>query len=709
MEIPLYSRSPYTASYPVSTQAPRHSWLLGANSDVNESARLYTDPFSIQEERKTGGDPLYKTLPGRWFTQGVARGLTGAAFFTAGCYMLKVWKPGVDVADQHWLAKGPQLLSELFDTVLTGPLQATIGHFTSPEEAKELLRFNKFVAKPHMVEEALRPGAPVYTVAETHGLTYGQEMVNRTWQFASGSIGAALGRNLVMALDPNYKKSWMHDDGIDWKDFAVSSLRQTWKILSYDQMEDWFAAPFYTVQLRLERGMYHNGVTAGSPDNAAMWSLQNDGFGAAERVALNDGGATMEGSFQGTGARDLHDRFTKYNFYTLLYRDLYNHVAHTASSIRERGWGDHFTLPEKPLESASHGAVEGIKYLTKSFIKSQIYMAPAMLAFWPVRVSMGRATHTMVDNANGQLITTKPTRAFDVTKPDQKFVEGGVTVPYMDIAARPQDIRDGTPLYSNARKFSIHDEHYDPYAQPKGIFDTAIAPIGKAGNKYAHWLDENVAQPVATTLSAHTGIEADRAHLEASWLANNFATTQLAYTGYMEAKYETAQMWDTPVMDAAAYRFTDGLFALNAKEAWAGLKDIAHVVTFQPVSETTAAHIGEPRGPINSRYEARCRTDEKQTELWVEEEIEKVADVAKLEGIPLPTARVEEIKHQGAAAALALQQEQEKDRLIANAVLPFNRKKSERENAVSPGMVVGERAYQLKQALEERQRGESLV
>ena len=696
-------------SYRVSEQAPRPS-LLGANAHVNESARLYTDPFSVQQDVKGGGNPLYKSLAGRLLTQSVARGLFGAAFFTAGCYTLKVWKPGVDIAEQHILGKAPEALSRFFDTVLTAPIQAAIGHFTSPQEAEELMRFNKFMAKPHVVKEAMAPGAPEFKNAKVFGLTYGQEMVNRTWQFASGSIGAALGRNMVMALDPNFKKSWLHDDGIDWGDFAKSSLKQAWKIFSYDQMEDWFAAPFYTVQLRLERSLYHNGVTADSAKNAAMWSLQNDGNCVAERLDPKGEGAQMQGSLQGTGARDLHDRFTKYNFYTLLYRDLYNHLAHTFTTLREHGGPEQVKLPEKPLEALTHGVAESAKYLTKSFIKSQIYMFPAVLTFWPQRVSISRASHSMVDDKTGQLITTVPTRSFNVNDPTQKFLENGVPVPHMEIAARPHDIREGNTLYSNADAFRIYDLNYNPYANGKGAFDKALAPLGKGANAYATWLDESVAQPAAAALSQHTGIEADRAHLEASWLANNFAATQLAYTGYMEAKYETAQLWDTPVMDAAAYRFTDGMFGLNFKEAWEGVKDIARVITLQPVSEETAQHVGEPRGPVNSRYEARCRADEKQTALRVEQEIEEVADLVKQEGIILPTAKVEEIKHQGAAAAIELQKQEEKSTLAANAIQPFKRKRAEREVVLDlPGLVVGERALNPERLRNDRQKVEALI
>jgi hypothetical protein len=675
---PLQGVEGYVANYPLTDEARRPSWLLESNPNVNESARLYTNPFDLHTPVGGGGMPLYKSLGGRLLSQSVARGLVGAAFFTAGCYALKVWKPGEKIADQHVLGMLPEALSKGFDWALTQPLQGTISLFKGADAAEEIMRFNKFMAKPHMVEKAMEESAHLLQ-KDVFGMTYGQEMVNRTFQFASGSIGAAVGRNIVAALDSNYKKSWLKEDGIDWKDLAVSTGKQTWKIMAYDQMEDWFAAPFYVWQLRAMRGGMDAGLMGNNAaKNSAMWSVQNDGNGAAERLSVKDGAATQEGSFQGVGAVDFQSRFMLYNFYTLLYRDLYNHASHLIGEVQKNGMEAVMKLPEKPVQSLSHGAAETSKYLMKSLIKSQIYMAPAVFAFWPQRVSMSRQHHTMVDGQSAQLITTHPTHAFDVNNPQQPFMQDGKPLPHVVIAARPSDIKAGNALFSGDAQFEMHQPNYDPYdPSNKGVLDIALSRLGKLGHGYARVMDNHIAQPAAEALSRTMGLDAVKASQEATWLADNFAATQLAYTPYMAMKYEVAQHYDTPQMDAAAYRFTDGLFGLNAKEAWAGLKDIANVVTFRPLSAETQKHVGERRGVVNSRYESECSSDKKQVELRAVAAIDKEVKELKKQGVAIPTATVEAMKHEGAARAVVMQQ-REQAASMARPASTSNRSHAER-------------------------------
>jgi hypothetical protein len=669
---------------PVATFAADQTpaWL-GSNAHVNESARLYTNPFEATEAVLSGKEPLYKSLAGRVFTQSIARGVVGAAFFTAGCYMLKVWQPGVDIKDQHILAKAPEALSRLFDATVTKAVSAGVALAgNSPEQVEQIMTFNKFHAKPHMLND------PNANIAQIFGMTMGQEMVDRTWQFAAGSIGAALGRNLVAAFDPNVKKTWLKDGEIDFKQLAKSSLKQAWTIISYHQGEDWFAAPFYVWQVRAVRGGMDGGLTAGAARDAAMWDFQNGGNGASERVNLSGTPPEMCGSLQGTGAMDFQTRFMGYNFYTLLYRDLYNHLGHTLNQVKERGVDLAAKLPDNPLETVTHGAAEATKYLMKTFVKSQIYMAPAMLAFWPQRVSMGRQNHMLIDENTGQLITTQPTRAFDPTDPahlSEKFIENGLSVPHAGIAARASDIKAGNKLYSAEKEFVINRPDYDPYVPAKGGLDQALAPLGRAQNAYAGWMNDRVAQPVAGAISNLTGMDGAALAADAKWAANTFVGAQTAYMPYMTMKYETAQLYDTPKADAAIYTMLDGAFAFDGKKFWSGLKDIGNVITFQPLSDETQAHMGEKRGLVNSRFEAQCKGDAAQVKLKVEDYIDKKVKKAEAEGIHIPESHVKEMKHEGVALAVAIQDQRN---AAKNNIKPFTRKES---------IVDGEHAARLAQ------------
>ncbi len=436
-----YSRS--DAPYQSRELADPIDRLTGHNPDTNESARIFTDPFEDYDIEGDDGQPLYKTMLGRAETKFVTRAIFAAATYTAASYMLKEWKIGVHGDDQTFLGKPLQMLADAFDkpVEIMHDIIERIGGDT--EAFDHFMTFNKYKANPYMVEQAIdavKSGAD--TVIENHqvfGMTFGQELVDRTFSFAAGSVGASLGREVVNALDPHVEKSWITDGKIDGRELINAITKKTWQIFSRNQMEDWFAGIPYVFSLRAGRGLMDGGLPGtDAAANAAMWDFHNGANGNSHTV-------TPEGmighSFEGTGIADFQSRFMSYNFYTLLFRDLYNAIAHAMQECKENG----LSLPSMSRDNHADESERSLlgeigKYPFKTLIKSQIYMLPAVGVFWPQFIGLARDKGMLVDQETGNLVTTQPTLEFDPSdkfhrhRPFAEMVDGEImTSPHSDI------------------------------------------------------------------------------------------------------------------------------------------------------------------------------------------------------------------------------------------------------------------------------------
>jgi hypothetical protein len=580
--------------------------LLGHNPYVNDSARLFTNPFAELDMALDSGTPLYKSFLGRVEINMLARGVCAAALFTAGAYMVKEWKMGAGVENQEWFAKPLELIADGIDIVLGKPVTSAIAAIPgiTEEQAKHFMTFNKYVAKPYKVEEALKEGAKAIQNHEVFGMTLGQAVVDVTWAFAAGSTGAAVGRNIAYLLDPNYKTSWWHNGKVDIGGMLHSTAKETFRILTYNQGEDWAAAIPYLLQRKLISG----GMEAAGIGN--MWELQN-GFGNTHMV---DAEGNIGRSHEIAGALDFQTRFMGYNWYTLMYRDLYNHIGHALNDMKENGIHLENPIPENPLEAAGNAIEGSIKYALKSLIKSQIYMAPAVLAFWPQNMGISKYNHALMSEETGQFITTKPTYDFNpslLEHMQQDFVQGGMTPAYRNgIVARIGAIDPEATYYAGGESIPIHHlAEHDPYSYNGSPLSPVQNVIGRLSHGYANLVHDNITTPLFGMLGM------DSSHPDVRWTSDTFARAQLAYFPYMIAKYELAQLWDTPEMDAAIYRALDGITDGKPNEVWQGVQDVGNVVTLQPVSEVTHALIAEPRGLINSTCEAKEKTDASQESM----------------------------------------------------------------------------------------------
>ncbi len=608
--------------------------LMGGNNrHVNFSARLYTDPWQKEaKDSKEGGNPLYKSLGGRVLTRTISRGLFGATFMTLGNLAVRTWDPYMPVCEMGTVHKGMTYLSRGFQTVLGTPIAAVFG-----EEAVQNFRSKKNFSATHLREATERALAGEFVpISEVTGRNLGEEMVGKTFDFAAGSFGDALGREFMSVLDPNYHTDWMQDGHINFKNMAKDVGQSVWKAVSYHQMEDWAAALPYVYQMRGQRALLSKQWPG------VKFTLDHEANGGSFRI---DEKGHINGSYMAAGALDLQCRFMGYNFYTLMFRDLYNHVASKFQEYRE-GEPLNIGIPKHPIEATGHAASETIKYVGKSFIKSMLYMAPAVPFFWMTRTPASRHNAFFVSEDNG-LLVDKHTLGVGRDPRGPRFKaenKNGVietTTTSGDFISVGQikagNWKDGKLFTSgeNAKEVipnlkgdritpDFFSKSFDPYSKEYifGKFEAALNPIGRASRNFSRFVSHNMFKPFTTSdlytkyVSQREGVQQMLARHPEVFnrhnIANTYINSAMAYTPYMIAKYETANHIDMPYFDAATYRFLDGIHHGQMGEIKQGLKDMASVVVRAPISEGTVAAAEKPRGLVNSMHETAKIKEEKQ-------------------------------------------------------------------------------------------------
>ena len=473
-----------------------------------------------------------------------------------------------------------------------------------------------------------------------NGRSYGAEVVGITFDFAMASIGDATTRSAIQALDPNIRKAWMVDDNgevvepgekghFDAKKFATAFTKGAWRIFSKNQGEDWFAAIPYVYQMKLQRQFINNIFNKQFQGHKIQFD--NGWNGGAFRV--NEQGQII-GDLQLAGAMDLHARFVGYNFYTLMYREAYDSIARGFKDWKEHGFAIHPHLPENPISEAISGIGNATRYVAKSFIKANLYMNPAVVAFWIFRVPQskwrGGLIHSDAAATENCLMTSKPV---DLSQPHM-VMEGQHN--YNATANTPanaagmhlygQGTANHTPndtLHLGGRLVPNPIPGHDPYNPAiyehyktettldkveKG-FSRALNPLGSfsfwAGTKATKLADTlaSKSKTIDRFLSVNPAGNYTAAARER--FVRGYMDAAISYTPYMWAKAETALRVDDRgadgklgQMDTAIYRLIDDVTTFNFHDAWAATKQIAHLGTHFENRELKVREGGEePMAP----------------------------------------------------------------------------------------------------------------
>lgn len=493
---------------------------------------------------------------GRLLVRFISRGIVGAAFFVAGSRMAVKQLDGYH--PEHWDKSRPlQWIAKGFDATLTPLIR---------EGATLLARIK------HPADVAKTIGEKAVTFRDTrdfkykinglthtmNGRSYGADIVGFTFDFAMMSVGDSLTRNVIQAFDPNVKQRWKLNDkgemaskGEKWHfapgEFAKWTGQTAWRIVSKNQMEDWAAAIPYAFQMKFQRQFL-----------SSIFSKRWDGHKLVFDHSWNGGAYRINqmgqkvADYQLPAAIDFHFRFVGYNVYTLVFREAYDAIGQKWNEWKQNGFKIEAHWPEhlNPITAAVDGIGTTARYLTKSFIKANMYMNPAVVFFWATRVPQSKWR-------------------------GRKYIEG-------DPAMLGRDTNyfssgDSPFAWSNYKHFETNST----FDKAEKGFSMALNPIGQASN----WVGTKAANigeklhdkgfwPEWKWLK-NIAIEKDPSHLS-SWqqklaeregygkLFHEYTDASLSYYPYIAAKQEFGLRVDdnkgdgkAGQMDVAIYKFMD--------------------------------------------------------------------------------------------------------------------------------------------------------
>ena len=541
---------------------------------------------------KAGSDehPAWSdSTAGRAAIRLISRGIVGAAFFTIGGRLARSQLAGYSEHHWEWKASKPlQALAKGIDMTLGRGIKATVKGFASlkhgPEQAEAIAK-NALTFRQKRVFEFINKDGYMQTEL---GRSYGADIVSFTTDFAMASIGDALTRNVIQAFDPNVKKSWLVNDAGDpaargekkhfvVKEAAKSLLTSSWRILSKNQGEDWAAAIPYAFQMKFQRQFLSSIFNKRFDGHKLVFD--HNWNGGAYRV--NQAGKIV-GDYQLVGALDLHLRFVGYNWYTLMFREGYDTIGNALKKWKDDGFAIHAPqLPENfnPITTPIDAVADAARYVTKSFIKANMYMQPAVIPFWVMRVSQSKWRGRQFVNEGDPLNGVSATLGEEA----HVWTKGGFK-PYAD---KNYEHYPTDTLFNRFEKgFSKHFMNPIGNMQYRAGIAVGNATVGKKvkdlntkgwfprGKWFNNLVTYDIRQPGEEITANH--LYKGRRNFMQEYMDASFA-----YTPYMFAKAELGLRVDDTKgngelgeMDKAIYRFMDNVGSFHFRDAGKSLKEM---------------------------------------------------------------------------------------------------------------------------------------
>ena len=610
-------------------------------SENSESTKPTVNPWAgdIEAyERK----PWNETARGRLAIRMASRGILGAAFYAfaqvkGGRDMegydpshswAEIWTGEHNEGHRKWL----QLLAKSFDSTIGNAVKGAVKFITGDEvKAAESVLF-----RPTRFYGLENPGitaAKTFTLTKSGkhiwGRSLGAEIVGVTYDFAAMSIGDGFAREYLIPLfDPAIEKSWLKKDvshdasgkevikhHLDFSEAGKSFAKATWRLLTYNAGEDWFAGPIYAYYMKWQRNL----IDKHSP-----------GFGFDSDRALNGGSfkvnseGKITGNYNAEGMLDLMGRFSFYNYLTLMYREGYNKVGSLITNYWDTGKFPEHKSPESIADiigGAFSGAYEGGRYMVKSFFKAYTYMIPASFVFASIRTSqskdIGLAIHQET-KANGDLTSQGPLYFMHKNKLGQEYpsylqangsLHGtGKKVEETfepDINNLPQKVFRGIRKnrsvadpaevpnpFSFKRDESGDLDKFGYFDQNTRKMDYATNLIGKASHTYGDFYKAITKKIVSTwhgnpsDSQFESNPRMQRAYESAKSYTRRFSKASLAYTPYFFMKTDVlSRAWDNERVDLGLNRTIDGATSFNWGEFKAGLGEWLSGLKNEPFSD----------------------------------------------------------------------------------------------------------------------------
>lgn len=448
------------------------------------------------------------------------------------------------------------------------------------------------------------------------GRSLGAEMTVVTASFAAMSAGSAVMRDILSGvLNPKERASWSNEGKFDPVHIAKKVTGKLWKIGTYNAGEDMAVALPYVLYMRGQRNLLDK-VFKG-------FRYSSDSVDNGGGLRIDDKGRPT-GHFIAAGALDLQGRFTVYNVFTQLYRDVYNNIG---DSFKQWWKGDKIigapewatnplTIPKHLYKSTKHI----VRYTAISAIRSVIQMTPSVPFFSFFRVPGSKVNGMAVHGKHGALHFVK------TDEEGKAMYKNGK--PVLDTAVRanlggyyykdkfhghdprynrvkksdlpPMAFADGTPFENRAAYFYSGNNDgtkFDPHgfsAENRPLSNSVMMKTTDSIAKWMHNITEHGVWEKAFTPILNvadklgykgTSEISDKNSFLRKRIIKDAAMAGIPYASYFAAKVFTREAYVNEQMNMGVERFLDGILKFNRSEIAAGISEISNTILRQPLED----------------------------------------------------------------------------------------------------------------------------
>jgi hypothetical protein len=389
------------------------------------------------------------------------------------------------------------------------------------------------------------------------GRTWGPEIISVTFEFAMGSVGDSLGRQLIEGVE---EKIWQNKQGkFDLGKLVDKSMHSLWRVFSYHQMEDWAVAVPYVALMKWQRHAIEKLIPG------ADRVLANQQNGGTKRITPD---TQITGTYMMAGALDLQSRFTWYNVFTSIFRDGYNSAKDSIDTWRKRDYAlPNLSVPnpESAIKNTASGVGDVLRYLARQTIKGFIIMTPSVPFFWFTRTPQTQTVGLAADPTYGPLVTSP--LGGDWWRTDKPLKENDPLF-MVEMDSKMGQVNKVRSVFYDS---IFHEKGYSPWDKKHYKMDTLLGKashgwsklagewisqkpgrfLGAVGKQNADgtWSGGGLLQGGAPILGINTQTASNRRRV--SSFSNRYANAAVSYTPYFIAKNEFDYVWDTPQMNEA--------------------------------------------------------------------------------------------------------------------------------------------------------------
>jgi hypothetical protein len=535
---------------------------------------------------ESGHTPWASTPQGRLGIRLVSRGIIGAGFFAAGGFLAENWMKGYNYTTPLEQQNNPlQFTAKLIDNTFGRTIESATQLVTGSKElAESMVTFRPTKYSP----------SDGRSIA---GRSLGSEVVNITFDFFSGSVGDAIGRDLVSLFDPNEKKPWVDENGRgNLLTLADNTVKAAWRYVTYNGGEDWAVAIPYAYFMKGQRAL----IDKWSP--GFKYDFDRNANGGSFKI---DKDRNIIGSFAREGMLDIQTRFTFYNIGTLMYRELYSHVGSLLQGKKSSLYGS----PDAPgceNKSFAQSAGDVMKWGIRSAIKGTLYMTPAVPFFSISKTSQRRGKGVFVDQGKQKVLGYMADRP-NILRAEEIKASNGESVFYGSYNEMVAPELRWSPSTKNRGSIALHGGYGDDFnvhQQSGDLFDRKVSGVGQLQHNLREYACDKLAGPLDSGLdyvfpktgplfgthqkktSSENELDPRVAlKVQTPGFLKRATNAAISYTPYMMAKAELANLWDDGKMDLATERLIDGANSLNWGEFKAGASEVYHAILRKPLPQ----------------------------------------------------------------------------------------------------------------------------